>query len=50
MKNKHISIRIPLDLYNRYVKETINRSNKENKIINFSEIIREVLNNGLKDG
>lgn len=47
-KDKSITIRVPTELYQQYVNETINRTNKENRLVKVSEIIREVLEKGLK--
>jgi len=41
---KAISLRLPLDLYQKYVELALAKSNKEQRIINISEIIRDVLN------
>jgi len=46
-KEKLLSIRITNELYQKYVNETIKRSNKEKRIIKISEIIREILTKGL---
>jgi predicted DNA-binding protein len=48
MKDKHLSIRIPYELYQKYVKETIKRTNQENRLVKVSEIIREILEKGVK--
>lgn len=50
MKDKALSIRISDELYQQYVEETIKRTNKENRLVKVSEIIREVLENGIKNG
>lgn len=42
-KEKHLTIRIPLELYQKYVDKTITRCKDEAKIIKLSEIIREIL-------
>lgn len=47
---KHLSIRISDELYEKYVNETIKRSNQTNKLIKLSEVIREVLENGVVGG
>ncbi len=46
-KDKHLSIRISNELYLKYINETIKRVNESGKLIKISEIIREVLENGL---
>lgn len=43
MKDKHLNIRIPKELYEAYVKKTLIQSQKENRLIKISEIIRDVL-------
>ena len=45
MKNndRPVTIRIPLEIYEKLTKEAIARSVKENRIIKISEIIREKL-------
>lgn len=50
MKDKALSIRIPAELYQLYVEETIKRTNKEKRLVKVSEIIREVLEKGIKNG
>jgi len=47
-KDKSLTIRVPAELYQQYVDETIKRTNKENRLVKVSEIIREVLEKGLK--
>ena len=47
MKDKHLSIRVPGELYQEYVEETIKRTNNENRLVKVSEVIREVLEKGL---
>lgn len=42
-KEKHLTIRLPLDLYQKYVDKTIAKSKKETRLIKLSEIIREIL-------
>jgi hypothetical protein len=42
-KEKHLTIRLPINLYEIYVKKTIDASQKEGRLIKLSEIIREVL-------
>ena len=44
-KDRSVTIRISKEVYDKLIKETIDRSVKENKIIKISEIIREKLNN-----
>ena len=46
-KEKHLTIRIPLDLYQKYVDIAIKKSLKEGKLIKLSEIIRETLENNI---
>lgn len=48
MKDKHLSIRISDELYQKYVEIAIKRSTKERRIVNVSEIIRDVLEIKLK--
>lgn len=43
MKEKHLTIRISKNLYDSYIKKTLIKSCKEKRLINLSEIIREVL-------
>jgi transcriptional regulator of met regulon len=45
MKNndRPVTIRIPLEVFDKLTKEAIDRSVKENRIIKISEIIREKL-------
>jgi predicted DNA-binding protein len=47
MKDKHLSIRISDELYQKYVEEAIKRSNTEKRIVKVSEIIREKLERNL---
>jgi hypothetical protein len=42
-KEKHITIRLPLGLYQKLLDKTIEKSKSESKIINLSKIIREIL-------
>lgn len=42
-KDKHLTLRLPFALYDKYVKKAIQRSQKEGKLIRTSTIIREVL-------
>lgn len=42
-KDKAISLRLSEELHQKYVEKAIERSNKEKRIVNVSEIIREVL-------
>ncbi len=42
-KEKHLTIRLSLDLYQKYVNKTIERCKDESKIIKLSEVIREIL-------
>ncbi len=48
-KEKHLSVRLSSDLYQKYVEKAIERSNKENRIVKISEIVREVLEKGVKN-
>lgn len=43
MKDRHLTIRVPHELYEAYVKKTLARSQKEKRLIKISEIIREAL-------
>lgn len=42
-KDKHLSVRFSSELYQKYIEKAIERSNKENRIVKVSEIIREIL-------
>lgn len=42
-KDRSVTIRIPIEIYEKLTKEAINKSIKENRIIKLSEIIREKL-------
>lgn len=42
-KDKSITVRIPIKIYEQLVKEAIDKSIVESRIINISEIIREKL-------
>lgn len=46
-KDKHLSVRFSSELYQKYVENAIERSNKEKRIVKVSEIIREVLEKGV---
>ena len=46
-KDKHLSVRFSSELYQKYIERAIERSNKENRIVKVSEIIREVLEKGI---
>lgn len=46
-RDKHLSVRLSSELYQKYVEKAIERSNKENRIVKMSEIIREVLETGV---
>jgi hypothetical protein len=46
-KDKHLSVRFSSELYQKYIDEAINRSNKEKRIVKVSEIVREVLEKGI---
>ena len=43
MKNKHVSIRMPLSLYQKYVDKAVEKSSKEKKLFSVSDLIRETL-------
>jgi len=43
-KDRSVTIRIPIEVYEKLTKEAIAKSVKENRIVNISEIIREKLN------
>jgi len=49
MKNKHLTIRISDELYQKCVKGAIKKSNEEGRIVKVSEIIRDILENTLKN-
>lgn len=42
-KEKHLTIRISIDLYNKLIEKTLEKSNKEKRLIKLSEIIRTIL-------
>lgn len=42
-KDKHLTLRLSFELYDKYVQKAIKRSQKEGKLIKLSTIIREVL-------
>ena len=42
-KDKAISLRLPTELYEVYVQKALDKSNKEKRIVNVSEIIRDIL-------
>ena len=44
-KDRSVTIRIPGELYEKLLKEAIDNSVKENRIIKISEIIRKKLEN-----
>ena len=46
-KEKAISLRLSQELYQKFVNKAISKSNNEKRIINVSEIIREVLEKGV---
>ena len=46
-QDKHLSVRFNSELYQKYIEKAIERSNKENRIVKVSEIIREVLEKGI---
>ena len=48
-KEKAISLRLSTELHEKYTQEAIKRSVEEGKLINVSEIMREVLKNGLDE-
>jgi len=50
MKNKHLSIRVPIRLYQHYVGLAIKQSVKDDSMVSVSEIIREVLERESKNG
>ena len=43
-KDRSVTIRIPIEVYEKLTKEAIAKSVKESRIVNISEIIREKLN------
>lgn len=47
--DKHLSVRLSSELYQKYIEKAIKRSNKENRIVKISEIVREVLEKGVED-
>lgn len=47
-KEKHLTIRIPIELYNILIEKALKKGSKEKKIIKLSEIIREILQNDEK--
>ena len=48
-QNRSITFRINADLYQKYLNIAILRTVNEKRIVNISEIIREALENNLKD-
>lgn len=46
-KEKATSIRLGADLYQKLVDKAINQSNKKKRLVNVSEIIREILEKGI---
>jgi predicted DNA-binding protein len=44
-KDRSVTIRIPNELYEKLLKEAIDNSVKENRIVKISEIIRKKLEN-----
>jgi len=49
MKTKSITIRIPLELYQKYIKIALKKGIEENRIVSFSEIIINAIKNQLKN-
>lgn len=46
-KEKAISLRLSNELYQQCVEVAINKTIKENRLVNVSEIIRDILEKGL---
>lgn len=46
-KEKTITFRLGKEQYQKCLEEAISRTNKENRIVKLSEIIREVIDKGL---
>jgi hypothetical protein len=40
---KHLTIRVPLDLYEDYIKKAQNKGKKEHRLVRLSEVIREAM-------
>lgn len=47
-KGKTITFRLDTEQHQKCLSEAIKRTNKENRIVNLSEIIREAITKGLK--
>jgi len=45
--DKHLSVRLSYELYQKYVEKAIKRSNEEKRIVKVSEVIRESLEKGV---
>ena len=45
-KDKAVTVRIPIELYNLFLERTLERSNKEKRMVKISEIMREAMENG----
>lgn len=46
-KEKAISLRVKLELYQKFVDKAIKQSNEKKRLVNISEIIREILEKGI---
>jgi len=49
MKNKSITIRIPIKLYEQYVRIALKKGREQNRIVSFSEVIINAIENQLKN-
>lgn len=49
-KDKHLSVRLDCELYQKYVDKAIKRSVDSGRIVKVSEIVRETLEEGVSDG
>lgn len=47
-KDKSLTVRIPKELYQKYLDIAIKKSNKERRIVKVSEIVRQALENYIK--
>lgn len=45
-KDKAITVRIPIKLYDFFLEKTLERTQKERRVVKISEIIREAIENG----
>ena len=43
LRDKHITMRLPQDLYQSYVDAALEKGQKEKRIVNLSEVLRDAL-------